>query len=65
MLLKELKEYWFCDKLLETSTHAKENNATNMGKNEKKSLQSAAQRLKTHVFKVQNMCNAPKPRFEG
>jgi hypothetical protein len=42
MLLKELKEYWFCDKLLETSTHAKENNATNMGKNEKKSLQSAA-----------------------
>jgi hypothetical protein len=31
MLLKELKEHWFCDKLLETNTHAKENNATNMG----------------------------------
>jgi hypothetical protein len=30
MLLKELKEHWFCDKLLETSTHAKENDATNM-----------------------------------
>ncbi len=31
MLLKELKEHQFCDKLLEIIAYAKKNNAMNMG----------------------------------
>ncbi len=30
LIMKELKEHWFSDKLLETNTYAKENNVMNM-----------------------------------